>query len=131
MSENKVLDDLKYTESHEWVKVEGGTATVGITDYAQEQLTDIVFVELPEVGKEVEKGGECAVIESCKIAAELYAPVSGKVTEVNNELQDKPELINEDAFGKGWVLKLEIKDSSEIDSLMDAGAYRSHLEKSE
>lgn len=126
----QVKDDLKYTESHEWVKVEGKTATVGITDHAQEQLTDIVFVELPDTGIDVEKGADCGVIESTKIAAELYAPISGTITEVNETLQDKPELINTEPYEGGWIIKLEITNESDLDDLMDATAYRSHLENS-
>jgi len=126
----QVKDDLKYTESHEWVKVEGKTATVGITDHAQEQLTDIVFVELPDPGIDVEKGADCGVIESTKIAAELYAPIAGTIAEVNEALQDKPELINTEPYDGGWIIKLEISNESDLNDLMDASAYRSHLENS-
>ncbi len=126
-----IPEELKYTESHEWVKVEGHTATIGITDYAQDQLTDIVFVELPEVDQEVEHKGECAVIESCKIAAELYAPVSGKITAVNEELTDHPEYLNQEPYGKGWILQIEMANPSELDKLMDAAGYKKHLEESE
>lgn len=128
MAENTVLDELKYTESHEWVRVEDGTATVGITDFAQEQLTDIVFVELPEVGREVSKGDDCAVIESCKIAADLYAPISGKICAVNEDLPNNSGKVNEDPFGEGWMIKIELSDPSELDDLMDAAAYRTHME---
>ncbi len=124
-----VPDDLRFTDSHEWVRVEGNIATVGITDYAQEQLTDIVYVELPDVGRSVGKKEECGVIESCKIAADLYAPVSGTVKEVNEELGDHPEYINQDPFGKGWIIILELSDPSELDSLMNPAAYKEFLEK--
>lgn len=122
--------DLKYTESHEWIKLDGRTVTVGITHFAQEQLTDIVFVELPEVGREVEKGQECAVIESCKIAAELYAPLGGTITAVNEELRDHPEYINQDAFGKGWIIKMEATDPAQANDLLNSDAYSSRIEKS-
>ncbi|MEW6236622.1 MAG: glycine cleavage system protein GcvH [Candidatus Omnitrophota bacterium] len=122
--------DLKYTESHEWVRVEGGAAAVGITHYAQEQLTDIVFVELPEIGRKVDVGDECAVIESCKVAAELYAPIAGEIVAVNTELNDHPEIINKDPFGAGWIVKIQMLDPAELDELMDATAYESHLENS-
>lgn len=119
--------DLKYTESHEWVRVEGNLATIGITHFAQEQLTDIVFVELPSVGREIAKGTECAVIESCKIAAEMYAPVSGTITAVNEELTGNPAFVNQDPYGKGWIIKVELSDPAEVDSLMNAAAYEKHL----
>jgi glycine cleavage system H protein len=122
--------DLRYTKSHEWVRVEGQLATVGITHFAQEQLTDIVFVELPDVGQVVEQGKECGVIESCKIAAEFYAPVSGTITAVNDELRDHPEYINQDAYGRGWIIKLELNNPSEAESLLSADDYNVHLEES-
>ncbi len=122
-----IPEDLKYTDSHEWVRNEDGTAVIGITHYAQEQLTDIVFVELPAEDKDVDKGGECAVIESCKVAADLYAPVGGKIVSVNEELGDHPEYINQDPYGKGWIIKIEMSDPSELEGLMDAAAYQSHL----
>ncbi len=124
-----IPEDLKYTESHEWVKVEGNLVTVGITHYAQEQLTDIVYVELPEIGREVNKGEESCVIESCKIAADLYAPVSGTVKEANEELSDHPENINQDPYGTGWIIKIELSDPTEADALMDASAYQAYLDK--
>jgi glycine cleavage system H protein len=122
--------DLKYTESHEWVRLEGNTATIGITHFAQDQLTDIVFVELPDVGRAIAKGGECAVIESCKIAAEMYAPVSGAITAVNEELSTNPAFINQDPYGKGWIAKMELSDPAQIGQLMDAAAYQRFLEQS-
>lgn len=121
--------DLKYTESHEWVRLEGNIATLGVTHFAQDQLTDIVFVELPEMGRTIEKGGECAVIESCKIAAEMYAPVSGTITAVNEDLSSNPAYINQDPYGKGWIAKMEISDPSQIGQLMDAAAYERFLQQ--
>jgi glycine cleavage system H protein len=115
---------LKYTDQHEWVAVEGDVATVGITDYAQGQLGDVVFVELPEEGKAFAIGDQAAVVESVKAAAEVYAPISGEIVEVNEALNDKPELVNEDATGEGWFFKIQIDDESELDSLMDAKEYR-------
>jgi glycine cleavage system H protein len=115
---------MKYTDQHEWVAVEGNVATVGITDYAQGQLGDVVFVELPEEGKAFAMGDQAAVVESVKAAAEVYAPISGEIVEVNEALNDKPELVNEDATGDGWFFKIEIDDESELDSLMDAKEYR-------
>ncbi|RJP25516.1 MAG: glycine cleavage system protein GcvH [Candidatus Omnitrophota bacterium] len=123
------VENLKYTESHEWAKMEGNIAIIGITDHAQEQLTDVVFVELPEVGRTVGKGDECGVIESCKIAAELYAPLSGTITEVNHALSEHPEYINQDPYEKGWIVKIELSDPAELDALMDAAAYGNLLEK--
>jgi len=122
--------DLKYTESHEWVRLEDGAAIVGITHFAQEQLTDIVFVELPEIGRKVDVGDECAVIESCKVAAELYAPVAGEIVAVNADLDAHPETINKDPFGAGWIVKIQMLDPAELDELIDAAAYESHLKNS-
>ena len=117
-----------FTKDHEWLDVAGDIATVGITDHAQEQLGDVVFVELPEPGTEVTKGGEAAVVESVKAASDVYAPVSGKVTESNTALEDSPALVNEDAEGGAWFFKLELKDKSELDGLMNADAYQAFLE---
>jgi glycine cleavage system H protein len=121
---NEVREGLKYTKSHEWLKVKGDTAKVGITDYAQSQLTDIVFVELPEIGKEIKKGEELCVVESVKSVSELYAPIGGKVVNVNKKLEDTPEIINENPYDNGWLVELEIEDKSEIDSLLDAESYK-------
>jgi glycine cleavage system H protein len=115
---------LKYTDQHEWVAVEGDIATVGITDYAQKQLGDVVFVELPEEGKSFAMGDQAAVVESVKAAAEVYAPISGEIVEANEALDQKPELVNEDSTGDGWFFKIRIDDESELDSLMDAKEYR-------
>ncbi len=119
---------MRFSKDHEWVKVEGGVATVGITSYAQEQLGDVVFVELPAVGKKVKAGDEAAVVESVKAASEVYAPVSGEVTEVNAALGDTPALVNEDAEGKGWFMKIRLADPKEVDALMDAAAYKTFIE---
>jgi glycine cleavage system H protein len=113
-----------YTKEHEWVRVEGDSATVGITDFAQGQLGDIVFVEVPEAGRQVEQGGEAAVVESVKAASDVYAPVSGEVTEGNAALSDEPSLVNSDPEGEGWFFKLRLADPSQVEALMDADAYK-------
>jgi len=117
-----------YTEEHEWIRVEGDSATVGITDFAQGQLGDIVFVEVPEAGRQVTKGGEAAVVESVKAASDVYAPVSGEVVEGNAALGDDPSLVNTDAEGAGWFFRLRLSDESELEGLMDAAAYKSFCE---
>ena len=122
------MSALKFTEDHEWVLVEGDNATVGITDHAQDQLGDIVFVELPEVGKELSKGDEAAVVESVKAASEIYAPVSGAITAVNEVLSDAPETVNGDAMGAGWFFKISVADASELEEMMDKAAYESFVE---
>ena len=119
---------IRYTKEHEWVKVEGDTATVGISPYAQEQLGDVVFVELPEIGKKIEKGKEMAVVESVKAASEVYAPIGGEVLEVNNALTDAPATVNEDALGKGWFAKLKLANKAELDGLMDEAAYKAYVD---
>jgi glycine cleavage system H protein len=119
---------MRFSKDHEWVKVEGGVATIGITNYAQEQLGDVVFVELPAVGKRCKQGDEAAVVESVKAASEVYAPISGEVTGINAALADKPGLVNEDAEGQGWFFKMKIHDPREVDGLMDAAAYKKHTE---
>jgi len=124
---DEVRDDLKYTDTHEWLKIKGDVAIVGITDHAQSELTDIVFVELPEIGKEIIKGEELCVVESVKSVSEIYTPVSGKITSVNEKLEDTPETVNEKPYDDGWLIKLEIKDKSEIDVLLDAEAYKKLL----
>ena len=113
-----------FTQEHEWIEVDGDTATVGITDYAQEQLGDIVFVEVPDEGASVEKGGEAAVVESVKAASDVYSPVSGTVVEGNPALGDDPALVNTAPESEGWFFKLQISDASELDGLMDEGAYK-------
>jgi glycine cleavage system H protein len=122
-----VQQELLYTKDHEWAKVDGDTATVGITFYAQEQLGEIVFVELPKMGKEFGVHKEMAVVESSKAASDVYCPVAGKVTEVNSELETKPELINEDCYGRGWICKLQITDKKSLQGLMDAKKYEEYL----
>ncbi len=116
---------LYFTKEHEWVRVDGGTATVGITDFAQAQLGDVVFVEVPEAGRQMTKGGEAAVVESVKAASDVYAPVSGEVAEGNQALVDDPALVNSDAEGEGWFFRLRLSDTSELEGLMDEAAYRS------
>ena len=117
----------KFTEDHEWISVEGDTATVGITTYAQDQLGDVVFVEVPEAGKAVSKGDEAAVVESVKAASEIFAPISGEITEGNAVLEDEPATINSDAEGAGWIFKMTVGDASELDGLMDADAYKTYV----
>jgi glycine cleavage system H protein len=120
--------DRKYSKEHEWALDHGdGTATVGITDYAQEMLTDIVFVELPPLGKKVERMAPLAVVESVKSVSDVYAPVGGEVLAVNLPLENKPELINQDAFGEGWIARLQMDNPAELDSLMDAAAYEAMI----
>jgi glycine cleavage system H protein len=119
----KIVDGLKYTRKHEWARPEGNTAVVGLTDFAQDKLGEIVFVELPDMGAEVEAGKGSAVIESVKAVADLYAPLDGTVVEVNEDLLDQPEVINSDPYEGGWVYKIEMKDVSQLDSLMDEAAY--------
>jgi glycine cleavage system H protein len=117
------MSTVKFTEEHEWVLIEGDVATIGISNYAQEQLGDVVFVELPDVGKELAKGDEAAVVESVKAASEVYAPITGEVLEVNGVLDETPAKVNEDAQGDGWFVKLKLSDASELDELMDEAAY--------
>jgi glycine cleavage system H protein len=117
----------RYTKEHEYIRVEGDTGVVGITDYAQEQLGDVVYVELPEIGKAMSRGDEAAVVESVKAASEIYAPVSGEVVAVNTELQGAPGTVNEDPAGKGWFLKLRIADPGEVDGLMTEAQYQDFL----
>jgi glycine cleavage system H protein len=120
-------EDLKYAESHEWVRVEADVATIGISDHAQAELTDIVFVELPEIGKQFEAGDACAVVESVKTASDIYSPIGGEVIEVNEKLVDQPELVNQSAFTEGWFFKLKIIGFSAPDSLMTAEQYGEHI----
>lgn len=117
------MNDLKYTKEHEWIRVDGDVGTVGISNFAQEQLGDVVFVELPEVGRSVVAGDEAAVIESVKAASELYAPVSGEVIDVNSALGDAPELVNSDPTGEGWFIKIRLSKADELQTLMDDTAY--------
>lgn len=122
------MSDRKYTKDHEWIEVAGGEATIGISDYAQDQLGDVVYVDLPDVGQQVEKGAEAAVIESVKAASEVYAPASGEVTARNDALDDNPALVNESAEGDGWFYRMKLSNMSDLDGLMDAEAYAAYLE---
>ena len=121
---DEVRNDLRYTETHEWLKLDNNTAKVGITDHAQSELTDIVFVELPEVGKEVKKGEELCVVESVKSVSEIYSPVNGKITKVNSDLEDSPETVNGSPYDDGWLVEIEVEDKSETDVLLDADSYK-------
>ena len=128
----QVPSDLKYTENDEWIRVEGKSGTIGITDFAQDQLSDIVFVEmLVDVGEEVSQGDSCATIESVKAAADVYMPVSGVVSAINEELPHTPELVNSDPYGAAWLVKIEISDPSEIDALLDPVAYQQKIQDEE
>jgi glycine cleavage system H protein len=122
------MANRKFTEEHEWISVDGDLATVGISDYAQEQLGDVVYIELPDPGRRVEKGGEAAVVESVKAAAEVYAPVAGEVTQANAALADDPSQLNADAEGAGWIFKMKLADPSQLDGLMDADAYAAYID---
>lgn len=121
---NEVRKDLRYTETHEWLKLAGKNAKVGITDHAQSELTDIVFVELPAVGKSIKKGDELCVVESVKSVSEVYSPVSGKITNVNKKLEDNPETINQSPYDDGWLVEIEIDNKAEINALLDAESYK-------
>ncbi|MDS0294542.1 glycine cleavage system protein GcvH [Halogeometricum luteum] len=123
-----VPEDRKYLESHEYATTDGETATVGISDFAQDELGDVVFVELPAEGDEVTKGEEFGVVESIKAVSDLYAPVSGTVVDVNEELFDRPELVNEDPYGEGWMLEVEVSDPDEFDGLLSPEEYRGQTE---
>lgn len=123
---SKILEGLKYSESHEWVKVEGNIALVGVSDYAQKEMGDITYVDMPDVDDEVTAGEEFGALESVKASSDLISPVSGVVVEVNSELEDAPEKVNEDAFAN-WIIKVEISDPSELDALMDAAAYKDFI----
>jgi glycine cleavage system H protein len=124
-----VPDDLKFAETHEWIRVDGEVGTVGITDHAQAELTDIVFAEAPMVGSKVSAKEALAVVESVKAASDIYCPVGGEIVEANEALADNPGLINQDPYGAGWIFKIRIADSSELNSLLDAAAYRAQTEK--
>lgn len=122
-----VPSDLKYAESHEWVRIEGDIATVGISDHAQEELTDVVFVEVPDEDLDLEAGDAAAVVESVKAASDIYTPLSGVIVEGNQELADDPALVNTDPYGKGWIFKIKMMDSAEIDGLLTAEQYTNHI----
>ena len=119
---SRVLNDVRYAESHEWVRIEGEFAYVGISDYAQHALGNIVYVDMPEVGDEVEQGEEFGAVESVKAASDLFSPISGEVVEINEALEDAPELVNEDAY-ENWIMKVKFNDAAELDNLLDAEAY--------
>jgi glycine cleavage system H protein len=121
-------DDYYYTKDHEWIKVEGEKATVGITDFAQKQLGDVVYVEMPEVGKKLEFHQSIGVIESVKAVSDIYSPVSGEIIELNEKLDDSPELVNQDPHGKGWIIRVKIKDEAELQKLMSADEYEKFIE---
>lgn len=123
-----IPEGLYYSSEHEWAAVEDGVATIGITDYAQGELGDIVFVELPAVGAQVEKSKPCASIEAVKAVSDLFSPVSGEIVEINDELEANPAVINQDAYGSGWICKIKMSDASELSELMDAAAYKAMLD---
>ncbi|MEI8394572.1 MAG: glycine cleavage system protein GcvH [Rhodospirillaceae bacterium] len=123
------MSRIKFTKDHEWIRVEDGIGVVGITEYAQHALGDIVFVELPDLGKDVTQGGNAAVVESVKAASEVYAPVGGEVTAINAELAEEPARVNTDPLGTGWFFKLRIANPAELDGLMDSDAYQTYLER--
>ena len=127
LDELNLPEDLKYAEDHEWVKTEGGTTKIGISDYAQDQLGDIVFVELPEAGSSFQKGDEFGTVESVKAVSELFMPVSGEVTAVNPALEDDPELVNTQPYGDGWMLEVKLKDAGEVDALLTKSDYLAFL----
>ncbi len=122
------MSDVKYSTDHEWIRVDGDSAVIGITDYAQEQLGDVVFVDLPDAGNKLAKGDEAAVVESVKAAAEVYAPLDGEILEINEALAAEPGLVNTDPTGAGWFLKMRIGDASQLDELMDEANYESFVE---
>lgn len=117
------MSELKYTQEHEWIAINGDIATVGISSFAQEQLGDVVFVELPEIGKTVAKGDQTCVVESVKAASEVYAPISGEIVEVNTALTDQPDLVNSDSTGQGWFIKIRLSNADELEALMDEAGY--------
>lgn len=118
-----IPDDLHYNNSHEWVRFEDGIATIGISDHAQEELTDVVFVELPDVGRAIDAGDPTAVVESVKAASDIYSPIAGEVVEVNEAVEAEPALVNTDPYGAGWIFKIKVKDEAQLEKLMDAAAY--------
>jgi glycine cleavage system H protein len=124
-----VPQNLRYSKEDEWARAEGLRITIGVTDYAQQQLGDVVFVELPAVGRAVERGEPFGVIESVKAVADLYAPVSGEVVEVNGDLAENPETVNEDCYGDGWMIVIQVNDASDLEPLLDAAAYQAHIEE--
>ena len=126
---SEVPDELRYTKEHEWIRIEGDSVTIGVTGYAQDALTDVVWVELPEIGAVVQSMESFASVESVKSVSEIYAPVGGEVIEVNDSLEDSPEQINEDPYGNGWICKMSIADASELENLLDGATYRGLIEE--
>jgi glycine cleavage system H protein len=126
-----ILKELKYTKEHEWTKLEGDTALVGITDYAQNRLGDVVFIELPEVGTVLKKGEAFGAVESVKAASDIFTPLSGEVVEINSGLEDHPELLNQSPYDKGWIIRIKISDTGETDELMSSNQYAEHVAKQE
>jgi len=124
----KLPDDLKYTKEHEWTRIEGNVATIGVTDFAQSELGDIAWIEMPEIGKEIQKDDSFGTIEAVKTIEDLYAPLSGKIIAINEELLDSPELVNNDPYGKGWIAKIEFKDEAELSNLLSAKDYSGLIE---
>ncbi len=123
-----IPENVLFAESHEYVRVENGIATIGLSDYAQQQLGDITYIELPAEGDTVSKGSSVGVIEAVKAASDLYSPISGEIVEINSELESAPELVNQDCYGQGWILKIKISEESELSGLMDNQAYKKHVE---
>jgi glycine cleavage system H protein len=123
------MSSLRFTRDHEWIRLDGDVAVIGITDYAQTQLGDVVYVELPEIGRRIEKGKEAAIVESVKAASEVYAPVSGEVTEVNDAIAADPAKVNADPLGEGWFIKLRLADLEELDGLLDEAAYQRFVDE--
>ncbi len=124
---SEIARDCLYAENHEWIRIEGDTATVGISDYAQDELTDIVYVELPEVGSSFEQGAPFAVVESVKAASDVFLPVGGEIVAVNTGLEDKPEAVNDDPYGEGWFVRIKLANAGQLSSLMDPDAYAAYL----
>ena len=129
MTDYDIPEDLRYSEEDEWARLEGSRVTTGVTDYAQQQLGDIVFVELPELGAAVMKGAAFGVIESVKAVSDLFAPISGEVVAVNADLEDHPEVVNEDCYGRGWIVAIAVANRADLDSLLDADGYRRHVDE--
>ena len=124
----EIRDDLKYTDSHEWIKIKEDKAIIGITDYAQSELTDIVFAELPEIGKDIKKGDELCVVESVKSVSEIYSPISGKIIKTNDKLEDNPEIINENPYDDGWLVEIQINNEDELKDLLESKDYKKLIE---
>lgn len=122
-----IPDDLRYARSHEWVRLEGEIATIGITDHAQEELTDVVFVELPDTGRQLDAGDPTAVVESVKAASDIYTPLAGEIVAANDAVEADPSLINTDPYGEGWIFKVKVRDSAQLESLLDAAGYEGQI----